>query len=849
MDIFEGSVIATIFDASTEFSELFKPGIGCTHQYAHRIRLKDDAVPSTHRQYRLPLAIRESAEVELRKMVADGVIEPITSSTWLHPMVVVKNGNKVRICCDLRSLNKAVIVDHFPLPTIDEIYTEIQDAKVMSKIDLRQAYHHMPLTEDCRDYTAFNTHIGSFRYKRLPMGLVSAASVFQKMMTQILSGVEGVVCYQDDILIFGADREQHDKTLREVLRRLALHGLRVNKDKCVFHQEAVEFLGHTISAKGIQPKRDNVAAIQKLPTPDSTTKLRTFLGMCGFYSRFIPSYSSTCAPLYDLLKKDTAFEWTDEAETAFQTIKKILSDAPVLATFNAKWPIIVSTDASQTGLGACLIQNVDGEEKIVSYASRTLSECEKRYAVGELEALACVFACERWHLCLYGRKFLIRTDHKSLISLLTTPGSGRKPMRYSRWYARLLRYTFEIEHVAGQDNVMPDMLSRLPANTTEEPEVLISAVTITDIQEAIKEHEPLQKVVMAIQNKWTSVESKIPALAPYRNERENLFVEEGMVWKFPRRMVIPDILRMKLLRIAHQGHPGIVRTKRLLRQFYWWPGMDRQVEEFITHCNACQLSDKSVKTTQVPNQEVPTPDVPWQKVAIDICGPFSTAPHSKRFLLVMTDYYSKWPEVKATNNITSVTVIKFLNEAFARYGLPQEVVSDNGPQFTSADFEKFLADRGILHNKTAVYNPCANGRVERLNRTMKESLQACLADGMTWEVALNVVLITYRNTPLSCTSKSPAELILNYAPRTPLTAYSQIPAHRTQLPAKPANFKIGDRVRTWLPSSPKGENQYSHPKAVRKQIGTCTWLLDDGKTWNERKMVACRLPPPSADGE
>lgn len=852
MDIQSGKVIKMVNGKETDYLKSFAgiadEQVGVTEEFRHRIRVHEEAIPHIHRQRRLPLAIRDRVNDELKKMVADGVIEPVGSSPWVHPMVVTKKSNgQVRICCDLRKLNEVIVADQFPLPTIEELHTELHDAKIFTKLDLYKAYFHVPLAEESRELTTFATPAGLFRYKRLPMGLKSSPSVFQRLMHQLFGHEEGVLFYQDDILVYGRNLSEHDTRLNKVLETLQMNKLHLNKQKCLFATDRVDFLGHVIEEGKIRPKEDKLAAILHMPVPKNVAQVRTFLGMVGFYGKFIPNLARTCRPLYELLQKDSEFNWSEKAQEAWKKIKNDLANASSLSIFDSKLPIIVATDASGDGIGACLLQVENGEEKAMAFASRTLTDNERKYSITELEALACVFAVEKWHLYLYGREFTLRTDHKALETVLTAVGKGKKSFRLSRWYARLLNYTFKVEYVKGADNHVPDLLSRLPSHQEEEHVLIgvvqpLSAIKGTEYDEAMRNDVEILKLKEAITEGWPKSSLVEPLLKAFVGIRKELQVIRGRVYKAGKKMLVPKELRWKHIELAHEGHNGIVRTKRRIRQHYWWPGMDKDVENYVSSCQPCCNSDKSVKPLNVPVQAVETPEKPWTKIAVDICGPFSNAPKTKRFLLVLTDYTSKWPEVKALGEITSAAVIKFLTDVFDRFGNPMELVTDNGKQFTSSEFERFLEENRIHHNKTAVYNPMSNGRVERLNRTLKEAIQVCVMQGYTWEGALSTVLRAYRTTPMD-NGKSPADMMLTFSTCTKLTPEEHAESGNQGVvgggdaDVACVSFQVGDWVRSKLPHAKKGESVYSCPKRITKQVGKYTFRLDDGNSWNARKLV------------
>ncbi len=354
---------------------------------------------------------------------------------------------------DLWAVNK-VIPDRFPLPTSEELTAQFHGSTVVSKLDLRQGYLQVPLHPNSRNLTAFVTHAGVFRYMRMPFGLSSAPSCFQKIMVSVLAGIPGVAIYLDDVVIHGPTPESHDEHLSRVFAALAKHKLNLNAEKCVFSAPTIEYVGFRLSADGVTPLQSNVDARLAIPEPSSAVQV------ASFYMKFLPHYSATTAPLRRLLRKDEPWVWSQACSDAVRALKVQLTTAPVLAHFDISSPTWVTCDASATAIGAVLSQTQCGIEKPIAFASRALNQTEQRYSVGEREALACIWACERWHLYLYGRAFTLRTDHQALTALLSTSGTGHRPLRLHRWSDRLRQYNFDLKFTPGRDNVVADLLSR-----------------------------------------------------------------------------------------------------------------------------------------------------------------------------------------------------------------------------------------------------------------------------------------------------------------------------------------------------------------------------------------------------
>ncbi|XP_003731307.2 uncharacterized protein K02A2.6-like [Strongylocentrotus purpuratus] len=849
--------------------------------YCHAPRVDSSVPPTAQSLRRLPLAVRDEVSKELHRLESDGIIERIDSSPWVSNLVIArrKNGD-LRLCVDLRAVNKAIIPDKYPLPTMNELSASFHGAKVFSKLDMRRSYLQVPLAEQSRHLTAFNTHIGMFQYRRMTYGLNSAPSAFQKIVSSVLAGIEGTLNLLDDVVVFGEDKAQHDQRLAEVMTRLAKHNLTLNEAKCTFAASDIDFLGYHVTADGLTPTLDNVAAIRTLPAPTNVKELASFLGTTNFYSKFVPQYAAIAEPLQKLLRKDALWEWHNAQETAFNTLKGRIAEPPVLAHFTPSAETYVTTDASAFAIGAVLSQTIDGSVRPVAFASRALSDTERKYSTGEREALACIYACEHWHMYLYGRKFTLRTDHQALTTLLSTSGSGHRPLRIYRWSDRLHQYDFKVEYLAGSRNRVADMLSRTPnANSNRDSHarsdieddvedyvlMVISHVTAKLVtREQLKTESAadatLQKVCHYLQTAWPREISE--DLVPYHCVRNELAIFDDTCIARGTRAVIPKSLQHRVLQTAHESHPGVVKMKQRCREAIWWPAIDRRVEDLVRSCEACTLSEKT-QPRPAPLQPTPWPKKPWQQLQVDIFGEVQAAPQSQRFLLVVHDLHSKWPEIAATSSVTTTSVISILEKMFTKWGLPESITTDNGPQFTSEQFEEFLAVNGIQHRLTTCYNPQSNGGVERFNRVIKESLKANLADGMTFDKAIQTLLRTYRSTPHSLTGKTPAELMLGRNLRMPFNilkppvsepASTQAEAReieRKQQSMKAytdkrrraitPKFAIGDWVRVKRPNRKhKLASGVSKPKQIVKKLGSNAFVLDDGTRWNTRRLIASK---------
>nr|XP_055067975.1 uncharacterized protein K02A2.6-like [Misgurnus anguillicaudatus] len=757
--------------------------LGCAKGFVHKVKLAGNTVPVRQKLRRLPLSVRSAVSNELDRLLKEGIIEKIDASPWVSPIVVtLKKTGGIRLCVDLREPNKAIVTDSYPLPHMDELLSSLTGATLFSTVDLQSAYHQVMLHPDSRDLTSFITHDGLFRFCRVPYGLASAPSAFQKMMCTILQDLPNVANYLDDIIIWGRTPEEHERSLQGVMQRLRDAGLQINESKCHFRQTSLQFLGHTVTAQGIQPDKQHLCAILQAPAPTDAVQLRSFLGLLSWYSKFIPNFASVVEPLRACLRKDAEFRWSNEAQDSFSEVRQLLVNSPALALYNPDLPTIISTDASDYGLGAVFSQiHPDKSERTVAFASRTLTTPERKYSTVEKEALACVWAVEKWRTYLWGRTFTLRTDHQALTTLLTTKGGDRAGMRIARWSARLLCFNYEVQYRPGCHNSTADCLSRLPLpseatcpDSDIEPEQValltsaLTAVTPEEFATASASCPEMCALRAQIQKGWPRSSSHVdPLLLPFYKLRNELAATDDLILK-GSRLVAPALLRHRLVMLAHEGHQGIVRTKQRLRDLYWWPRMDESVTCFISSCQLCQVSDKTAKLNSAPLQPVPFPAEPWRKVAMDVVGPFESATWDCRYALTLIDYHSKWPEVAFVSSVSASQVVNFLTSVFSRHGNPECIVTDNGPQFTAAEFSAFLKSRDIDHVRTPVYHPAANGAIERFHRVLKSCIQSAIIELKPWKMAVTEFLHVYRATPHFTTGVTPFELLHGRKMRTRL---------------------------------------------------------------------------------
>lgn len=761
----------------SDYQDIFQ-GIGKLKDFQFEIHVDPNIQPVAQPPRRVPFHIRKQVESELEKLEAQGIIETVNEPTpWVSPVVAVPkvhNPEEIRLCVDLRQPNRAVQRQRHPTPTIDEVTSDLNGATVFSKLDLRAGYHQIELKPESRYLTTFATHKGLRRYTRLLFGLSSASEIFQHVIQQALQGLTGVKNISDDIIIFGRTQAEHDEALAATFQRLREKGLTLNADKCVYNKSHLAFFGFVFSDKGMSADPKKIEAIVQSTPPTSPSELRSFLGLTGFCSRFIADYATLTEPLKVLTRKGATWQWGPEQQQAFAALKTCLTDNNTVSYFDPQKKTVATFDASPFGLGAVLTQvDTEGTSHVVAYASRTLTDVERRYSQTEREALAIVWGCERFHLYLYGSPFEIVTDHKPLELIFNNP-SSTPPARIQRWGLRLQPYDFTVVYRPGSSNIA-DYLSRHPLSSQPARERNIAeqyvnylidnaipkAMTLEEIDNACKTDTALQKLRQAITSgKWVL---KDVDLQPYYKLRHELTAAaDSNVILRGSQIIIPTSLRKRAVALAHEGHQGIVKTKQLMRQKVWYPGIDSNVEQTIANCIPCQAVGPIPKPEPLIMTEIPA--APWTKVCIDFCGPFP----SGDLLLVVIDEYSRYPEVEIIKSTAASTVLPKLDRIFATHGIPVEVKSDNGPPFQSLEFARYAQEKGFKHRKiTPLWAP-ANSEAERFMRTVQKAIRTSTTEGRNWKQDLQQFLLQYRATPHSTTAKSPAELLFGRVLRTKL---------------------------------------------------------------------------------
>lgn len=894
-DKFTTSEVEKVKILLTKYQAVFskeKYDLGQTSLVQHTIPLVPGATPLKQRPYRHGPTQEAEVEKQVKELQAQGLIKE-GHGAWSSPVVLVqKKDGSWRFCVDYRKLNEVTHKDAYPLPRIDDSLDALGGSKLFSTLDLTSGYWQVELDKEAKERAAFVTRSGLWEWQVLPFGLTSAPSTFERLMETVLRGLhwKTLLIYLDDIIVFSQDLDSHLERLEEVFVRLQKAGLKLKPEKCKLFADKVKYLGHVVSSAGVETDDAKLLAVKEWPTPRHKKDVRAFLGTCGYYRKFIHHYAEVSRPLSQLSSKHAKFHWTPECQKAFDELKEKLTTAPILAYPDHALQFILDTDASQVGTGAVLSQVQDGQERVVAYYSKMYSKEEANYCVTRQEFLAIIKAVKHFRPHLYGREFVVRTDHASLPWLLRTPNPAGQ---FARWIETLSEFTFRLLHRKGLKHSNADGLSRqvcqeckqcqrafpstsvylqaiqtdsaieVAANTNSATLAGSQALDsqIKEVYQAVKDNKPISDKELGwhakrLNHLWDhlrlSPEGVLQVALPIRQTRS-------------LRVVCPQDLREEVINTIHrEAHFGFNKTLAIVRQKWFWPGMTSQVRRWVKCCVQCQKA-KPTTQSQSSDQNKLTAGRPWQVVAVDLCGPLPETTRGNTQILVLADHFTRWYDAIPIPDGRAQTVAKVLDErVFTYFGIPEVIHTDQGAQFKSELFTACCELWQCKKTQTAPYHPQGNSIVERLNRTMGNSLRAMLADSehLDWDDLVPQILRSIRATPHKSTGETPNYLMLGRETRLPhdllvnypvgmegseeeyaaqlqkdlQTAYTRLRetqsvSPRTDDSDEPTKFTKGDRV--WLKSYFKGKGRgaklqpkYIGPYLVTKALPYQTYEME-----------------------
>lgn len=706
----------------------------------HTIPVKKDQQPIHQKQYRLPMANKEVVKEQIENWLDNEIIQE-SVSPWNFPILVVPKKSedgkpKYRVVVDFRLLNDVTEGDAFPLPNINELLDSLGKSQYFTTIDLEQSYHQVKVKKEDREKTAFSTDWGHYEFIRMPFGCKRSAPAFQRLMNNVLLGLQGIKClvFLDDVIIFGNSLKDHNQKLEEVFKRLEKYKLKIKPGKCNLLRKEVNYLGHIITSEGVKPDPTKIKAIVNYPRPRNQKELRSFLGLSNYYRKFIINYSKIAQPLNNLLKKNTDFNWGDKHEESFNILKERITNPPVLIYPDVKEPYVLTTDASGYAIGAILSQGPIGQDLPISYASRTLNQAEMRYSTIERELLAIVWACKHYRPYLLGAKFRIVTDHRPLTWLFSVKDPGS---RLLKWRLKLEEYDYEIIYKAGKENTNADALSRIYTTRRKEKDTKDE-----------KEQEEIEK------------------------EKKEILYE------------------------CHDapagGHPGIKRTIAKVKDNFEWKGTEQEVEDYVKKCKECQ-KNKSQGKFRAPMEITDTPIEAWDKCAIDIVGPLPITNLDNKYILTFQDNFSKYLIAIPIPTQDAQTVAeKLVTEVICKYGVPNSILSDQGTNFISETFKNVCKLLKIKKIQTTSYHPQSNGSLERSHAVLAAYLRNYVnEDQSNWDLWLPYATFAYNTTPHTVTGYTPHEIIFGKKAGYPSAIKEQGPRYNFEDYMQELKEKLG----------------------------------------------------------
>lgn len=742
-----------------KFPSFSDSGLGRTALYEHHIDV-GSASPIKQRHYPVSPAVQKLLYDEVDRMLSLDLIEPC-NSPWSSPVVLVKKSNgSVRLCLDSRKVNSVTVKDSYPLPHIDGLLGRLSVTKYISSLDLKDAFYQIPLAEKSRLITAFAIPGRPlYHFKVMPMGLCNSPQSMCRLMDLVIPNElrDRVFVYLDDLLIISATYAEHVSLLRQVAELLTNAGLTINLDKSFFMMSEIKYLGFLVGEKGLRPDPGKIESIVNFPTPTSVKQTRRLLGMASWYRRFIPNFADLSAPITDLLKKGKKFIWSKEAHDSFENIKNLLSTAPILITPDYAKPFFLRCDASTEGVGGVLFQLDDnGHERPISYVSQKLRGAQRNYSVSEQECLAALVCVKKFRPYVEGHDFTIITDHANLKWLMSQKDlSGR----LARWSLKLQGYNFKIVHQKGADNVVPDTLSRIYCDSISELsrsiDKMVNAIDLSCANFQDPEYVEVVSQIHDTPNSYPNLAVKDGKIYIRIEPKNHVPLTDIPLWK----LWLPSSLVPKILDDEHSAptaaHGGIKKTIERIRRFYYWPKMVPQITQFVKSCVVCKNTKHPNIITRPLMSVTTNASRPWQKLYVDLLGPYPRTKLRNTTVLVVLDDLTKFSLMKAMPRGTAVNITSYLKELFGLFGVPEKIVSDNGVQFRSHEYVKFLSELGIEPVYTGIYSPQANAS-ERVNRSIVTAIRAYVGEQhRDWDLHLIEIGCALRNAVHESTSFSP----------------------------------------------------------------------------------------------
>lgn len=812
------------------YKDCFAKGIkdltGCD-TLLHRIELLDQ-IPVRQKPYKTPHHLKGELHRQVNELLEHNIIKNSTSPYAAPVILVKKKDGSYRLCVDFRKLNIKTLPDSFPIPNITELVDNLSGSFLFSSVDLCQGFNQMQINARDTYKTAFITDSGLYEWNRVPFGLKNSPNSFQRLMQLVLSGLKPyqIGVYLDDIIIASKDNiDEHLEKLGLVFDRLRLHNLKLKPSKCKFLMKQIKYLGFQIGNGKVLPDESNVSVIDNFKIPTTKSEVKSFLGVVGFYRRFIPNFAEKALPLTQLTKEKTTFNFNQRALDSFHELKNSLKSYPCLYLPNFEEEFVLSTDASKYSLGAVLSQY--DENKFlhpVAYASRKLKGPEINYSTVEKELLGIVYGVSYFKQYLLGKRFTIFCDQASLSHTLKLKDPTS---RIARWVMTLQQYDYQVIHKPGRLNLTADYLSR---------GVEINNLTLLSAQPTL-----LEKIKSEQQNDpfCSKIKNELENNINQANHKYEFFVKNHVLYCKPKskipnitykdKLVIPKSVVPEILSLCHDSptisHQGFHKTLRRIKLEYFWPRMYTHILNYIKSCNSCNERRAHIPSKLAPLQRMPIASKPMEYVAVDAMGPFPMSYSGNKYLLVMSDYFTRWPEAYPTPDIKSDTVARVLEKFIARHGVPNHLISDRGSNFLSKSISEVYKRLGILKHSTSPYHPQSDGVVEKLNGTLINALCHLVNETHTdWDRHVEFALMAHRSSTHTTTGFSPSQVLYgreialphNILTGEPVKSYCEIKDYTYDLNQRLK--KTYEMVQKHLIQAAEGQEKYRLKFAKQKKL-------------------------------
>jgi transposase InsO family protein len=825
----------------TEFNSIFmadKWDIGKTILTKHKIDTHGE--PVLVKPYRQPKHFEEKLDEVIKNFEENDIIEKC-NSPWNFPLVCVwkKDKQEIRVCVDFRQLNKITVRPAFPMPNVEDMLNILNGAKCFSTIDLGNAYYQVELEDESKIKTAFSTKNGQYCFKRMPFGIAAAPATFQELMVKVLGDLnwKEAVVYLDDILIFAKDKKEHLQRVKNVFQKIKESGLKINPEKCQFLVEKTKFLGYVISKDGIETDKTKIDAINKFQNPSCIKHLRSFLGLTNYYRKFIKDYARYSKVLEGLCgkNKDKKIMWTPECDEAFQKLKDKMVKTPILAYPDFNKDFILDTDASFDTIGAVLSQKDEyGRERVIAYGSHKMNKHELGYCITRKELLAIYYFTQHFKHFLYGKRFLLRTDHKAITFMMTT----KNPItpQFQTWINFLSSLDMKMEFRKGEKHSNADAMSR---NSSE-----LCSQCQTMHEEAKK--GKIKTRILAIDEesnefKWQKDNEEIKRIMEdiRKGITKKWKLKDDIVATIDNKYWIPKTKRIAFIEDMHKMlcHAGSKKVYNYLKDDFDMENMREIIKEIVQSCENCQR--RKTLTTKTKERHIKQfADEPFQKIYMDFCGPFKRNVNGYQYILAIIDQFSRYISLNAVAHQDEKTVRKILLDRWIwKFGPPKEIHVDKGKTFESALFKETLKKFKVELFYSSPYHHNTNGVVERQFRTIRDAINIRMKDGMhrDWTEAIPEIEFMLNSTIQATTGVSPAEIIFGRKLRhwwknNKESNKNQMEDH-TRISETRRKFEIGERVLIKKENVTKEEDRYMGPATIKKRRHERSYELqfDDGR--------------------